>query len=123
MLELHAARKSRRIHYCLFFRIETVRARRTMRFTGLNRFVKACTHSLQLRGALTSTSSVFSCASFLSVRHSNVSHCIWFMVLAAPPVTKYARYLTAWWSITAVRGVQADVSVEERHDFGHIFSG
>ena len=71
-----------------------------MRFTGLNRFVKASTHSFQLRGALTSTASVFSWASSLSVRHSNVLHCIWFMVLAAPSVTKYARYLTAWRSIT-----------------------
>ena len=71
-----------------------------MRFTGLNRFVKASTHSIQLRGALTSASLVFSCASFLSVRHSYVSHCTWCMVLAAPPVTKCARYLTAGWSIT-----------------------
>ena len=45
-----------------------------MRFTGLNRFVKASTHSLQSLGALTSTFFVFSCASALSVRHSNVSH-------------------------------------------------
>ena len=43
-----------------------------MRFTGLNRLVKASTHSLQLCGALTSTSSVFSCASSSSVRHSIV---------------------------------------------------
>ena len=71
-----------------------------MRFTGLNRIVEASIHSLQLRGALTSTSSVLSCASSLSVRHSNVSHCTWCMVLAAPPVTKCAKYLTAWWSIT-----------------------
>eukprot|EP00904_Undaria_pinnatifida_P011010 jgi/Undpi1/7039/HiC_scaffold_21.g09513.m1 len=56
---------------------------RTMRFTGLNRFVKASTHSFQLRGALTSPASVVSWASSLSVRHSNVPHWIWFMVLAA----------------------------------------
>ena len=74
-----------------------------MQFTGLNRFVKAPIHSLRLRGALTSISSissVFSCAGFLSVRHSKVSQLYWYMVLAAPPVTKCARYLTVWWSIT-----------------------
>ena len=71
-----------------------------MRLTGLNKSVNASTHSHQLRGALISIAplSALSCASSLSVRHSNVSHCIWCIVLAASPLTKCA--------ITGVRSNQ-----------------
>ena len=69
-----------------------------MRLAGLNKFVNASTHSRQLQGALISVAplSVLRRASSLSVRHSNVSHCIWCIVVAASPLTKCARCLTAF---------------------------
>ena len=95
-----------------------------MRLTGLNKFVNASTHSRQLRGALILIAplSALSCASFLSVRHSNVSHCIWCIVLAASPLTKCARCLTAWWSITE-SGVPSGACKRMRDRKSAIISG
>ena len=95
-----------------------------MRLTGLNKFVNASTHSRQLQGALISIAplSALSCASSLSVRHSNVSHCIWFIVLAASPLTKCARCLTAWWSITE-SGVPSGACKRMRDRKSAIISG
>ena len=80
-----------------------VRASKTMRLTGLNRLVKALVQSRYERGARISraSSSLFSSASSLSVRHSTVSHYSCCMVVAASPLTRRGRYLTAWWSIVA----------------------
>ena len=80
-----------------------VRASKTMRLTGLNRLVKALVQSRYERGARISraSSSLFSSASSLSVRHSTVSHYSCCMVVAASPLTRRGRYLTSWWSIVA----------------------
>ena len=106
--------------------VETVRARRAMRFTGLNRFVKASTHSFQLRGALISTASVFSWVSSLSVRLSK-RPTLYLVHGASCSVGHLVCQVSHGVAVDnrvrgAVRGVQANVGVEKRHDFGHIFS-
>lgn len=73
-----------------------VRARRTMRLSGLNKLVNALIQSFQERATRISTSpsSALSSASSFSVLHSRVSHCSCCILFTASPLTKSAMYLT-----------------------------